>query len=838
MFWRKDIMTKLLIVESPTKARTIERMLGKDYMIIASMGHIRDLPEHELGVDLDNNFAPKYVDNARSRSVVKQLQTSASKADEIYLAPDPDREGEAIAWHIYEVLKKKTKAPFFRVTFHEITRSAIEQALMNRGDINLDLVDAQQARRVLDRIVGYQVSPLLWSNVQRGSSAGRVQSAALRLVVEREREITAFVPQEYWTFAILFGAAPGTFKARLFKIDHKDFVIPDGDGALALEKSVKEGSIPRIVSITAQERKRNPQPPFTTSTLQQSANTVLHYSATDTMRYAQQLYEGVELGNGPVGLITYMRTDSVTIAKEAQAAAASFIAAAYGREYVPAKFNYYRNKAAAQEAHEAIRPTDVTRTPESLAQFLTPQQLKLYTLIWKRFVASQMTPARQQLTTVDVEINGADGRNFDFRSTATVTLFPGYTRLWDDGEKSKEEKENAAVLGALREGENPAIEKFEKEQKFTEPPPRYSEAALIKALEENGIGRPSTYATILKTIQDREYVKRNQGKLIPEELGFQVSDFLTDKLPLLFDIGFTAQMENKLDDVEEGKLSWIAMMTEFYKQFVPWVAAAKERPQMPGDISEKLLSCFENVVFEPAKKIGKRSYDDKRFFNSIKNQFDKEHTVSDRQFQALLGMAKRYSEQLDPAKLAQLPQEYREELTAEPGEKTETPAVDPVLETLFAALEKVEFAPPAESKKKRAFDDRKFYESLRQQLEVGRALSEKQLAVFKRLVEKYAAQMKDVPAVAEFLGIKPGEEPENKENTGDAATDPGRAEALLQELAKVTEWAEPVRRGRITYDDKKFYTSLKKHFEEGNSLSVKQMAALEKLAERYRNKEQ
>ena len=832
-------MTKLLIVESPTKARTIERMLGKDYMIIASMGHIRDLPEHELGVDLDNNFAPKYVDNARSRSVVKQLQTSAAKADEIYLAPDPDREGEAIAWHIYEVLKNKTKSPFYRVTFHEITGSAIEQALKNRGEINLDLVDAQQARRVLDRIVGYQVSPLLWSNVQKGSSAGRVQSAALRLVVEREREINAFVPQEYWTFAIVFGAAPGSFRGRLFKIDHKDFVIPDGEGALALENSVKNGSAPQIVSITAQERKRNPQPPFTTSTLQQSANTVLHYSATDTMRYAQQLYEGIELGSGPVGLITYMRTDSVTIAKEAQIAAANFIESAYGKEFLPARFNYYRNKAAAQEAHEAIRPTDVTRTPDSLAAFLTPQQLKLYTLIWKRFVASQMTSARQQLTTVDVEINGADGRNFDFRSTATVTLFPGYTVLWDDGEKSKEEKENAAVLGALREGENPRIEKFEKEQKFTEPPPRYSEAALIKALEENGIGRPSTYATILKTIQDRDYVKRNQGKLLPEELGFQVSDFLTDKLPLLFDIGFTAQMEDKLDAVEEGKLSWIEMMTEFYKQFVPWVTAAKERPQMPEDISEKLLSCFENVTFDPARKIGKRSYDDKRFFNSVKSQFDKEHTISDRQFQALLGMGKRYFAQLPPEKLALLPQEYRDEMTAQAPDEVETPAADPVLTAIFAALGKVEFVPAPESKKKRVFDDRTFYESLKQQHEMGKALSEKQLAVFKRMVEKYAGQLKDLAAVEEFLGFKPGENGrENAPAADDGAADAGRAEALLQELSKVTAWGAPVKRGRYTYDDKKFYTSVKKQFDEGRTLSAKQLAALEKLAERYRNKEQ
>ena len=830
-------MTKLLIVESPTKARTIGKMLGKDYMIVASMGHIRDLPEHELGVDIDNNFAPRYVDTARSRSVVKQLRECAAKADEIYLAPDPDREGEAIAWHIYEVLKSKAKAPFFRVTFHEITRSAIEQALMNRGDININLVDAQQARRVLDRIVGYQVSPLLWSNLKKGSSAGRVQSAALRLVVEREREISAFVPREYWTFSILFGAAPGDFKGRLFKIDKKEFVIPDAASAEALESSVKNGAPPRIVSITAQERRRNPQPPFTTSTLQQSANTVLHYTATNTMRYAQQLYEGVELGNGPVGLITYMRTDSVTVAREAQIAAANFIGATFGKEYVPEKFNYYRNKAAAQEAHEAIRPTDVTRTPESVAQFLDPMQLKLYTLIWKRFVASQMTSARQQLTTVDVEICGADGRNFDFRSTATVTVFPGFTKLWDDGEKSKEEKENAAVLGKLREGDMPAVKEFDKEQKFTEPPPRYSEAALIKALEENGIGRPSTYATILRTIQERDYVRRDQGKLLPEELGFQVNDFLTDKLPLLFDIGFTAQMETKLDEIEEGKLPWIEMMTDFYRQFVPWLTAAKVRPQMPGEICGALLQCFEHVAFEPGKKIGKRSYDDKRFFNSVKKSFEENQSISDRQFQALLGMARRYKAQLDETLIAQLPAEFREVIEA-PEEESHAGEADPGLAFVFAALSKVEFAKP-EGKGKRVFDEHKFFLSLQQQHDSGKALSEKQLAVLKRMAEKYSAQLKDEPGIREFIGAGPAGTAQQSGAPIESvsAADTSSAEELLKELMAVKEWAAPVKRGRFTYDDKKFFTSVKKQFDEGKLLSAKQLAALEKMADRYRKKD-
>ena len=742
------------------------------------------------------------------------------------------------------MLKNKTRAPFYRVTFHEITRSAIEQALRNKGQIDLNLVDAQQARRVLDRIVGYQVSPLLWSNVKKGSSAGRVQSAALRLVVEREREIAAFVPKEYWVFTILFGAEAGNFKGKLFKIDGRDFTVPDEKGALELEQSVRAGSGPVIASITAQERRRTPPPPFTTSTLQQSANTVLHYTATNTMRYAQQLYEGVELGSrGPVGLITYMRTDSVTVAREAQAAAAAFIRSTWGPEFAPEKFNYYRNKAAAQEAHEAIRPTDVTRTPESLAPYLDPAQLKLYTLIWKRFVASQMTPARQQLTTVDVEIRGADGRLFDFRSTAAVTLFPGFTRLWEETGKDREEKENAAVLGRLRQGEKAVIKKFDREQKFTEPPPHYSEASLIKALEENGIGRPSTYATILRTIQDRDYVRREQGKLIPEELGYEANDFLTGKLPLLFDIGFTAQMESKLDEIEEGKLKWIDMMTEFYRQFVPWLSAAKERPQMDGDVSGKLLACFENLTFDPARKIGGKSYDDKRFYTSLKKKFDADHTVTERQFQALLAMAGRYRDRIDPARLAALPPEYREQLehAAVPAtEAAPAAAPDPNLQEVFAALSKVTFEPP-DPKRKRAFDDKKFFTSLRQQYNGGKALSEKQLAVLKRMAGKYYASLGDAPAVLEFLGGQvpesAGKAPAPGRTASAVPAAPAQGAALLEELGHVTEWAAPVKRGRFTYDDRKFYTSVKKQFDEGRTLSDKQVAALAKLAEKYRNKQ-
>ncbi|MBR7155478.1 MAG: type I DNA topoisomerase, partial [Lentisphaeria bacterium] len=380
-------MSKLLIVESPTKARTISRMLGKDYNIIASMGHVRDLPEHALGIDIGNGFQPSYVDTARSRSVLKELRAAAADADEIFLATDPDREGEAIAWHLQNALTETMKKPkpFRRITFHEITRQAVENAIANSGEIDRNLVDAQQARRVLDRIVGYQVSPLLWRKLEKGSSAGRVQSAALRMVVERERAIGAFKPKEYWVFSVLFNdISKAAFSGRLFKIDKADFDIDTQSGAEAAEQAVRNGSTPMITNVSRQERKRNPYPPYTTSTLQQSANQLLHYTASSTMRYAQQLYEGVDIGGETIGLITYMRTDSVTIAKEAQLAARDFITAAYGAEYVPEKFNVYKNKAAAQEAHEAIRPTDVRRTPEMVSGSLDAAQLKLYTLIWKR----------------------------------------------------------------------------------------------------------------------------------------------------------------------------------------------------------------------------------------------------------------------------------------------------------------------------------------------------------------------------------------------------------------------------------------------------------------------
>ncbi|MCI5778694.1 MAG: type I DNA topoisomerase [Lentisphaeria bacterium] len=839
-------MSKLLIVESPTKARTIGRMLGNDYTVIASMGHIRDLPEHDFGIDIAHGFTPQYVDTVRSRPVLKSLREAAKNAEVIYLATDPDREGEAIAWHLKNALSAgKKHAPFRRIAFHEITRQAVNQAIASGGDIDQHLVDAQQARRVLDRIVGYQVSPLLWRKLGKGSSAGRVQSAALRLIVEREREIAAFTPEEYWAFTARFDSGAGTgFQSRLFKIDGADFKIGSRDAADALECAVRSGSTPHVRAVTSQQRRRNPYPPYTTSTLQQAANQLLRYSASSTMRYAQQLYEGIDLGDGnSAGLITYMRTDSVTIAKEAQVAAAEFIRGAYGPEYLPPKFNVYKNKAAAQEAHEAIRPTDVRRTPEMLADRLSPEQLKIYTLIWKRFVASQMSAARQELLTADVEITGGDDRLYTFRTTATVTVFPGFLVLAGEGKtEGKAEGKDAVapeLLRALKPDAPVTLEELIKEQKFTEPPPRFTEASLIKLLEENGVGRPSTYATILRTIQDRDYVKKEQNRLLPTDLGFTVNDFLTATLPQLFDIGFTAQMEQKLDDVETGSVAWVEMMTEFYNSFEPWLEAVKERGAPPPEKAGELLTALQKVRFDAKQKVGRRIFDDARFAASVQSKFDERHKISERQYQALLNLAAKYADQLgDPAGMSpELRRDFQNALAAAQRkseaeqERPPEPEIDGGYPAVFAAFDAVHFAEPKPGRA--TFDEGKFFLSLKKQALSGKMLSEKQLAVLKRMAVRYREQLTDAEGVFQALGIADAPESSSASTGGDV---PPVGE-LLAQLGQVKHWEPPAKKGRFTFDDRRFYQSLAKQYAEGRDLSVKQLTALKKLAAKYTQKQ-
>ena len=837
---------KLLIVESPTKARTITRMVGSDYNIMASMGHIRDLPERELGVDIENDFAPQYVAAGRGNKVVADLKAAARNADEIYLAPDPDREGEAIAWHLQEVLKSDFKGEFKRVTFHEITRNAIQKALENHGTVNMDLVDAQQARRVLDRLVGYRISPLLWSRVAKGSSAGRVQSVALRLIVEREREIQAFKPEEYWVFKLQLRSEKGVeFTVKLARIDGKNFKIGDEANAAALLESVLNNNGCQVADIEKSKRFRNAPPPFTTSTLQQTANQLLRFSASGTMRVAQSLYEGVELGSkGAVGLITYMRTDSVNIAAEARTAAAEFIKSSYGSEFIPEKPNFFKSKSGAQEAHEAIRPTDVNRTPESLKEFLDSQQLKLYTLIWKRFVASQMAKAEFAQLNVSVAVDGADGRKFDFRAAASSVVFPGFMKVLNSVQTETAE-EDAAVdvsgaLAKLQEKENCQILEALKEQKFTEPPPRFTEATLIRELEENGIGRPSTYATILQTIQSRKYTSKMQNKLAPTELGCKVTDFLVQMLPELFDVKFTSLMEGELDEVEAGERKWTEMMKEFYAHFNAWLTSARDFGAVEGDQVSKLAEAMKKIEFAPAEKSGRYVRDDKKFFKSVTGKLEKQGKLTGKQFNALLDLAILYRDQLpelgtlavecgleEALAAAQARSDEKKQQTQEAAER----GVDTAgMVKLFAAFDNVTFAEPT-VRRGRTYDDKKFFDSLRQQAEAGKLLSEKQLEALGKIALRYREQISDYPALAAALNLPDETELAAAESVSSAVQD--EVSSLLAVLEKVTEWAPAERKGRRTYDDKAFYKSLSDQFNGGRKLSDKQLAALKKLAEKY-----
>jgi DNA topoisomerase-1 len=579
-------MTKnLVVVESPAKAKTIEKYLGAGYRVLASIGHIKDLPSKGLGVDVENNFEPTYevipdTKKRNNKKIVAGLKAAAKEADAIYLAADPDREGEAICQHLAEeIVPKRPAKPVFRVMFNEITKRAVQDAFKEPKQIDAHLVDAQQARRVLDRLVGYKVSPLLCRTVGGRLSAGRVQSVALRMVVEREREIEKFVKTEYWTVtANLAAKLPPAFDARLWRVGEQtvktggfdqeikknEILISNEEQAQAIVAEAEKQSF--VVSeVTTKERRRNPVPPFITSKLQQEASRKLGFPVKKAMMVAQKLYEGVELGGeGSVGLITYMRTDSTRISDAALVEVRDFISTQYGQPYLPEKAVHYRSKKGAQDAHEAIRPTDVARTPDSVAQFLSKDELKLYRLIWQRFVASQMTAAVFDQTTIDITA----GR-FTFRATGSVLKFDGFLKVYEEGrdEKSDEDEEAARRLPPVERGENLTLNKITPEQHFTEPPPRYTEATLVKALEEKGIGRPSTYAAIMTTIQDREYVERVDGRFHPTALGMTVNDLLVASFDDLFNESYTARMEQELDEIEEGKLKWTEALREFYEKF-------------------------------------------------------------------------------------------------------------------------------------------------------------------------------------------------------------------------------------------------------------------------------
>lgn len=607
---------KLVIVESPAKAKTVGRFLGKGYTVRASVGHIRDLLKSTLSVDIAKDFEPKYRVPNEKKQVVKELKAEAARAEEIFLATDPDREGEAISWHLLEAAEIEPRRAK-RVVFHEITKPAIEEAFSHPREIAMDLVNAQQARRILDRLVGYPLSQLLWKKVRGRLSAGRVQSVAVRLIVDREREIEAFVPKEYWSIeADLVKAQanghqpPKPFRAKLVKVADKD-VGTGEDCLLKTEAQVKElvadleTARYSVARVKTGERKRNPAPPFTTSTLQQEASRRLGFTARRTMATAQQLYEGIELGEGQaVGLITYMRTDSTNVSEVAQKEAREYVVGRFGPDYVPAEPPQYKTRSkGAQEAHEAIRPTQVTREPKAIAEALTKDQLKLYTLIWQRFVASQMAPAVYD--TISVDIAAQAKQNYLFRVAGSAVKFMGFLAVYeetrDEDAKPDEEESDFKFIPLLTVDEVLNLVKLLPEQHFTQPPPRYTEASLVKALEEDGIGRPSTYAPIISTIQNRGYVAKEDKRLLPTQIGFTVNDLLVQWFPEIVDVKFTANMEAELDEVADGEREWHAVMHEFWHEFAPQLDAAEaEMPnvkQGPEYVGRDCPNCGKPLLF-------------------------------------------------------------------------------------------------------------------------------------------------------------------------------------------------------------------------------------------------
>jgi DNA topoisomerase-1 len=585
----------LVIVESPAKAKTINKYLGKEYVVKASLGHIKDLPKRDLAVDVDHGFEPRYEVIEGKKKLIADLKQTAKKVQEVYLAADPDREGEAICYHLQEELGDKKNGPrFYRVMFNEITKKAVQKAFEVPGQVNIDLVDAQQARRVLDRLVGYKISPLLWDKVRRGLSAGRVQTVALRLVVEREREIRAFLKREYWTIDVdLAAKKPPLLTARLIRQNDETPEVGAKEAADGIVAQL-EGADYVVKSVGTREKKRNPVAPFITSTLQQESSRKLRFSVKRTMILAQRLYEGVVIGKeGAVGLITYMRTDSTRVSDDAVSDARHYIAERYGPEFLPDSPNIYKSKKAAQDAHEAIRPTSMAFAPEIVEKYLAEDAMKLYRLIWNRFVACQMMPALFDQTTIDVAAKGNNGADYVFRATGSVLKFEGFLKAYQEGkdQADEEDEELRHRLPAVVEGESLRFRAIKPEQHFTEPPPRYNEATLVKRLEADGVGRPSTYASILSTIQEREYVGKEGGRFVPSELGMVVTDLLLESFDDIFDVTYTARMEEELDEIEEGKLDWRAAMAEFYERFDKDLKHAEEhmtnikRMEKPTDLT-------------------------------------------------------------------------------------------------------------------------------------------------------------------------------------------------------------------------------------------------------------
>ena len=832
----------LVIVESPAKARTINKIVGNNFIVLSSMGHVRDLPEKSLGVDIKNEFEPTYQLNKGRKNIIKELTEAIKNSQEAYLATDPDREGEAISWHLYEILKKQNpQAEFQRVIFHEITKQAVTQSFKHPGKINMDLVNAQQARRVLDRLVGYKVSPLLWKQVHNNAkSAGRVQSVALRLICEREQEINSFVPKEYWNLKAIFAKSltNETFPAKLHSMNRKKIEINDKDQAERIYEDVKKG-LYHIAKITHTPKKRRPGPPFITSTLQQAASTNLRFSAKQTMVIAQQLYEGVDTGSGPTGLITYMRTDSVNIAREAQTAARDFIISAFGEKFLPDKPPVYKSKKTAQEAHEAIRPTDVLFTPAKAKKYLDDKQVKLYQLIWNRFIASQMAPSRYTQHSVDIENNPETcSDNYCFRATSSETTFYGYLKVYNLSDvESEKDDESQVKLPELKVDESCELRKLDSEQKFTEPPSRYSEGTLVRELENNGVGRPSTYASIISTIQGRKYVEKTKGRLIPTSLGNTVCNYLVQNMPKLFEVEFTARMENELDTIEQGKLDWKDMLDTFYANFSQWLEAVKPESNINAEDVLKLMSVFPgDFQWSTPEKKGIRTYDDEKFFNSLKKQLDKGKNLTERQWHALLIMSIRNEERLpnlhhviDELKLRPLYDQLKSVLDRQSSADTGDAQDNELTLKLCSYLDNVQNWEKSVGRGKRVYDDKKFYSSLSTQARGGRMLSEAQLKALKNLILKYSDQIENFEGIRDELQINvSGSTPNNEKQSEEIRK-------LLALTQDIKEWSTPSQKGTRKFDEKAFVESLSNQFKQKGGLTNRQLYSLKKVLKNHKD---
>ena len=813
---------KLLIVESPAKAKTIAKYLGSDFVVKSSVGHIRDLPKENGAIKVVEKgpgaweFVPSYVVSEGKEKVVSELKAAVKASSEIYLASDPDREGEAIAWHLKEVLGPVAgDKPFRRVTYNEITKSAVLKAVAEPRDIDMPLVDAQQARRILDRLVGYKVSPLLWKNIScannRSLSAGRVQSVALRLLVERQREIDSFKPETYFLMGVEARkpADEKSFVAKLAKLDGKKPEIRSRDAANNVLLDLADAGL-AVADVKAQPKVRHALPPFTTSTLQQAASSVLGFSPGKTMKLAQALYEQ--------GRITYMRTDSVNVSEQARAAAKEFIVSACGPEYYPEKPNFFKSKADAQGAHEAIRPTDVAQTPKTAS--LEPAALKLYDLIWRRFVASQMADAKTTVKTILVKaVKPAIAHDYVFSASATVIDFEGFLKVMKlslkkkgaDGEDDADSDE-VAYLPNVSVGDKLEAVRWISDEKQTKGPVHYSEASLIKALEENGVGRPSTYAATIETLKTREYAKTEKKKLVPLERGILVCDWLVKKLDSLFNVGYTAQMESELDKVAEKGEPMNQMLSEFYARFLKEVGACAEPPPDRSKF-EFVFGLLDQVrTWKPAKKVGKRIYDDKAFFESVKEQAaGGQRPLSGRQLEFLVKMAVQYADQI-PQCESQL-----KEAGLGAGASLVQKADPERVKFCFETMDRIG-----------GMLENPFLKSLYEQFEKGRGLSPKQFGILARAVGENAGALEDCEQVrAKLAEFVPG-------GFAPKAEDPS-IPSLLKLFDDVTEWRPAAKKGKKVYDDHEFVRSLADQYSRRHSLSSRQIAALKRVATIYKS---